>query len=159
MKNVEYLGLKTDVVEDLTDKLNTLLANYHIYYQNVRGFHWNIKGQFFFELHAKFEELYTDALEKIDEIAERIKTLGATPIHTFSDFVDESQIKEKRNVSDGKEAVESILNSLSVLIEIEREIIRLSDEAEDEATTTLIGEYLATQEKYIWMFNAFLGNR
>jgi starvation-inducible DNA-binding protein len=159
MENVQYLGLKTDVVEELTDRLNELLCNYQVYYMNVRGFHWNIKGERFFELHAKFEELYTDALEKIDEIAERIRTLGGVPVHSFSDYVEGSHIKEKRNISDGIEASESILASLSTLIEIEREVLRLADEANDEATITVIGEYLSQQEKSVWMFNAFLGNR
>ncbi|MBA3898953.1 MAG: DNA starvation/stationary phase protection protein [Bacteroidetes bacterium] len=159
MKNVEYLGLKTDVVEDVTDRMNTLLGNYQIYYMNVRGFHWNIKGDMFFELHEKFEELYTDALKKIDEIAERVKTLGATPVHSFSDYVEDSSIKEKRNITSGREAAESILDSLKILIEIERDVLSYAYEAKDEATIKLMGKYLTYQEKQVWMFNAFLGNK
>jgi starvation-inducible DNA-binding protein len=159
MKNVEYLGMKSLVVEELTDRLNSLLGNYQIYYMNVRGFHWNIKGDMFFELHGKFEELYTDALKKIDEIAERIKTLGVTPVHSFSDYIEDSDIKEKRNVSNGKEAAESILDSLRILIDIERDILNYAEETHDEATIRLMGKYLNYQEKQVWMFNAFLGNR
>ena len=67
-------------------ELNTLLADYHIYYQNLRNFHWNILGDNFFELHEKFEELYTDARVKIDEIAERILTLRYHPMSNLKDF-------------------------------------------------------------------------
>ena len=69
------LGLDRGKVQNLTTNLNELLANFQVYYQNLRGLHWNIKGKSFFELHVKFEELYTDSQEKIDMIAERILTL------------------------------------------------------------------------------------
>ena len=73
------IGLDSRDAKKLAEKLNELLANYSIFYQNTRGYHWNIKGEKFFELHLKFEELYNDLLIKIDEVAERILTLGASP--------------------------------------------------------------------------------
>ena len=85
MKN--SIGLDKDKAKKLADELNILLANYQVFYINTRGFHWNITGQEFFELHAKFEEIYNDALIKVDEIAERIRTLGHTPLHTFTDYL------------------------------------------------------------------------
>ena len=87
------IGLNNEQSKQLAKKLNVLLSNYHLFYQNARSFHWNITGEKFFELHVKFEELYTDALLKIDEIAERILTLGHTPTHTFSDYLALSSIK------------------------------------------------------------------
>jgi starvation-inducible DNA-binding protein len=159
MENVAYLGLKTEKIEDLSEKLNELLANYQVFYMNLRGFHWNIKGNNFFELHAKFEELYNDAAEKIDELAERIKTLGFTPMHSFSDYVDVSGIKERRNVSDGTRCVESILDSLSHLLEVERDILQISADGEDEGTNNLMSDFIKDHEKLVWMFNAFLGGK
>jgi starvation-inducible DNA-binding protein len=85
MSKLNAIGLDVEKSKDLADMLNDLLANFSIYYMNVRGFHWNIKGEKFFELHLKFEEIYTDLQEKIDEIAERILTLGQTPMHAYSD--------------------------------------------------------------------------
>ena len=70
------IGLDSKQSEVLAAELNVLLANYQLYYQNTRGLHWNIKGKHFFELHVKFEEIYTDAQLKIDLIAERVLTLG-----------------------------------------------------------------------------------
>ena len=70
-------------------------ARYSIFYQNIRGYHWNIKGEKFFELHLKFEELYNDLFLKIDEVAERILTLGHTPTHNYTDYRATSKIKER----------------------------------------------------------------
>lgn len=94
------IGLDNAQVKELIEKLNDLLANYQVFYQNVRGFHWNIRGQKFFELHVKFEELYNDMHTKIDEIAERILTLGGTPLHTFEDYTSISKVKVLKNASE-----------------------------------------------------------
>ena len=150
------IGLDTGLTKDLADKLNNLLANYHIFYMNARGFHWNIKGEKFFELHVKFEELYTDALIKIDEIAERILTLGYSPVHSFSDYVSDSQINEIKNISDGNIAVGSILNGFKILLESEREILELSEKAKDEGTNSLMSDYIPQQEKLVWMYSSYL---
>jgi len=151
------IGLNEKASKQLADKLNNLLSNYHLFYQNTRGFHWNITGEKFFELHLKFEELYTDTLLKIDEIAERILTLGYTPTHTFSDYVAQSKIKEAKNVTDGKKAVGNILEAFAVLLPLERELLSLSAEANDEGTNALMSDYIRQQEKLVWMYSAFLG--
>src|SRR5690554_7952701 len=102
MAKVSKIGLDKEESKQLGEKLNVLLANYSVFYQNVRGYHWNIKGDTFFELHDKFEELYNDLFKKIDEVAERVLTLGYNPIHTYSEYFELSEIKESERVSDGK---------------------------------------------------------
>lgn len=151
------IGLDQKQSKILSEKLNTLLANYQLFYMNARGFHWNIKGEKFFELHVKFEELYNDSLIKIDEIAERILTLGFTPLHTYSDYSAVSKIKEAKNVSGGVAAVKEILNGYEVLLPLERELLELSGESGDEGTNALMSDYIREQEKLIWMYSAFLG--
>jgi starvation-inducible DNA-binding protein len=150
------IGLDIEKARKLAEKTNILLADFQIFYINTRGFHWNIKGDKFFELHLKFEELYTDTQLKIDEIAERILTLGHTPSHSFSDYLKLSDINEKRNVTNGKEAVNSILESFEILLKIEREILKLSDDAGDEGTNALMSDYIRQQEKLVWMYSAYL---
>jgi starvation-inducible DNA-binding protein len=150
------IGLSTEKSVELANKLNLLLANYQLFYINARGFHWNIKGDKFFELHLKFEELYTDALIKIDEIAERVLTLGHVPMHTFSDYTAHAAIKEARNVSNGKEAMQWVVSGFQTLLVQEREILDLSAEAGDEGTNALMSDYIRAQEKLVWMFNAYL---
>ncbi|AKD01887.1 Dps family protein [Pontibacter korlensis] len=156
MANTNLIGIDADKAKQLADKLNTLLANYQIFYINARGFHWNISGNKFFELHAKFEELYTDAIQKIDEIAERILTLGHTPYHSFSTYLERSTIKEVANVSEGNQAVQEVLNGFRILIENERELLALSEDAEDEGTNALMSDYIREQEKTVWMYSAYL---
>lgn len=156
-KQLNAIALDIDNSRELASKLNLLLANYHVFYMNTRGFHWNIKGNKFFELHVKFEELYIDLAIKIDEIAERILTLGHTPFHTFTDLLANSSVKEKRDVTDGFEAVQEILNSFRVILEAERELLDLADEAKDEGTNSLMSDYITVQEKSVWMYSSYLG--
>ena len=150
------LGLDRQKVASLNSGLNELLANFQIYYQNLRGLHWNIKGQSFFELHVKFEELYTDAQEKIDMIAERILTLQGTPLHTFEDYLAESSVTVGKNISNDRESVELVANSLERLIELERHLLDESDEANDEGTNSMMSDFISEQEKTVWMLKAWL---
>ena len=155
MKNA--IGIEIEKANQLTEKLNDLLANYQVFYQNLRGLHWNVKGKEFFELHLKFEELYDDAVIKIDEIAERILTLGGTPLHTFNDYVRHSEIKSIENMTDGPEGVQHIINNYSILIEKERGLLLLSDDANDEGTNSQMSDYITQSEKTVWMLTAYLG--
>lgn len=158
MKNLNSIGLHQDKAEELANKLNELLANYAIFYQNTRGFHWNIKGEKFSELHLKFEELYNDLLLKIDEVAERILTLGHTPEHSYSQYAKTSTIKESKKVSDGLIAVEQILEGFKTTIVMQREILGLASDANDEGTNALMTDYIRFQEKQVWMYSSFLTN-
>ncbi|KAA8984509.1 MULTISPECIES: Dps family protein [Gammaproteobacteria] len=151
------IGIEESKAQGLADQLNELLAHYQIFYMNVRGYHWNIKGDKFFELHTKFEELYTDLLLKVDEIAERILTLGYRPIHAYSEYMNLSRIPERTNVTDGHQCVKEILDGLSVLIKLERDILEASGEASDEGTNSLMSDYITEQEKTAWMYSSFLG--
>lgn len=156
MKSTNAIGLDTIKSQQLADKLNDLLANYSVFYQNTRGYHWNIKGEKFFELHLKFEELYNDLLLKIDEVAERILTLGHSPKHNYSDYMTVSKIHESKQVAEGIKAVTNILDSFKTIITIQRELLLLSAEAGDEGTNALMSDYIRAQEKSVWMYSAFL---
>lgn len=154
--NMTSIGLPSDYVKKASEKLNELLAAYQVFYINTRGYHWNIKGDKFFELHLKFEELYTDFQIKIDEVAERVLTLGHTPMHSYTDYLKKSVVKESQNVSDGKQAVSEILDAFKMIILIQREILSLSAEADDEGTNALMSDYIREQEKVVWMYSSFL---
>jgi len=157
MKTVnELLGLNQKNSTELVNELNTLLANYQLFYQNLRGFHWNVKGNKFFELHLKFEELYNDAVVKIDEIAERILTLGGTPMHAFSDYLENAQLSTAKNISNGNECMQITLENLATLVRAEKAILSLAQEADDEGTLTLLTDYISQQEKTVWMLHAWL---
>ena|SRR6218665_814881 len=156
MKQLNAIGLDTKKSQKLAEQLNGLLANYSIFYQNVRGCHWNIKGEKFFELHLKFEELYTDLQLKIDEVAERILTLGHAPAHNYSGYKKIAKIAESEQVSDGIKAVKNILDSFQIIIALQRALLDLSADAGDEGTNALMSDYIRAQEKTVWMYSAFL---
>ena len=154
---MNIIGINANKTKEINNQLNNLLSNFQVYYQNLRGLHWNIKGKNFFELHLKFEELYTDAQEKVDMIAERILTLQGTPLHTFSDYTSISKVPVSRDITNDVEAVKVIVNSLAIILSIERELLNISDEADDEGTNAMMSDFISEQEKTLWMLNAWLG--
>lgn len=143
--------------QDLIEKLNKLLADYQMYYQNLRGLHWNVKGAMFFMLHEKYEELYNQASEVIDEIAERILMVGGEPLHTFDDYLATATLKEVKNVSNGNSGVETVLENTRFLLESFNEILEVASKTGDEGTAAMISEWIGYAEKQIWMLESYLG--
>jgi starvation-inducible DNA-binding protein len=150
------LGLPVKESELIIVELNILLSNFQVYYQNLRGIHWNIRGKRFFDLHVKFEELYNDSQLKIDGIAERVLTLGGRPLHTFEDYIKFNQLTVGKNISNDEKAIHLIVDSLSHLLKIERSILVKSAEISDEGTNSMMSDFIAEQEKTIWMMRAWL---
>ena len=145
--SLNTLGLNKAQVEKEVSLLNVLLANYQTYYQNLRGVHWNIKGKRFFELHVKFEEA---------QIAERILTLGGVPFHTLQSYVKHATVPVGENIFDDDKTVRLVINTISALLPLERELLTLSDEIGDEGTNSLISGFISEQEKNVWMLKAYL---
>ncbi|MEO1055105.1 MAG: DNA starvation/stationary phase protection protein [Bacteroidota bacterium] len=142
--------------DKLIEQLNLLLADYQVYYQNLRGFHWNIQGKHFFELHGKFEELYRDSAEKIDEVAERILTIDGKPLHTYEDYLNSSDIKSAKDVYSAEGTVHHIVDGLSLLIAAEEKAKSEAEKVGDDATADLMTQFVEQQEKTKWMFKAWL---
>jgi starvation-inducible DNA-binding protein len=150
------LGLPVKETQELVKQLNILLSNFQVYYQNLRGLHWNIRGKRFFDLHLKFEELYNDSQLKIDLIAERVLTLSGTPLHTFSDYIAQSKLKVGKNISKDTEAIQLIMDSLVELLKLERIILEDSGAINDEGTNSMMSDFIVEQEKTIWMLKAWM---
>ena len=150
------IGLPTTQTKEIVSELNDLLASYSVLYMNTRGFHWNIKGKEFFELHLKFEEIYNALVLQIDEIAERILTLEGIPLHSFTDNLNHSAIKEVTHITNGKIALENILESYTSIIGQERKILKLAGDIDDEGTSAQMSDYIKLQEKEVWMFRSYL---
>ncbi|MDR2383293.1 MAG: DNA starvation/stationary phase protection protein [Prevotellaceae bacterium] len=153
---IDYTGIKKEGAAAIVAGLGILLADLQVFYANMRGFHWNIKGKSFFALHAKFEEQYDDIAEKVDEVAERILMLGGTPENSYSQYVKVASLKEVSGVNCEIEIVNSILDSYKTIIARERAMIALANEYNDEATVSLMSDYIKEQEKTVWMLVAFL---
>lgn len=153
----EKISLKEKEVKPVVDHLNDLLANYHIHYQKLRGCHWNVKGQSFFTLHLKFEELYTQALLTIDELAERILTLGKSPISTFDDYIKTANLKEIDTIGMKDTAmVKALIADMAALIEMERELLDITADAGDDGTNDMINRFMQFKEKNTWMLRSFV---
>ncbi|GAA4918239.1 DNA starvation/stationary phase protection protein [Mucilaginibacter defluvii] len=155
--DAKEISLEERKVKPVVDLLNDLLANYHIHYQKLRGCHWNIKGQNFFTLHLKFEELYTEALTTIDELAERILTLGKPPHSTFADYIKESSIKEINTIGmKDTDMVRAIIQDMATLIAMEREILDVTADAGDDGTNDMVNRFMQFKEKTTWMLRSFV---
>jgi starvation-inducible DNA-binding protein len=150
------IGLPIAESEIIVNELNILLSGFQIYYQNLRGLHWNIRGKRFFNLHIKFEELYNDAQLQIDAIAERVLTIGGKPLHTFQDYIDNNRLKIGKDISNDEDAVHLVVESLATLLTIERVILAKSDEISDEGTNSMMSDLIKDQEKTVWMMKAWL---
>ncbi|MDF3077719.1 MAG: starvation/stationary phase protection protein [Sphingobacteriaceae bacterium] len=158
--DAKQIGLEEKQIRPVVDQLNELLANYHIHYQKLRGCHWNVKGRSFFTLHAKFEELYNDAINSIDELAERILTLGKAPLSTYKEYIETSRLKEIPTVGvEDMQLVQAILDDFATLIELEREIMESTSESGDDGTNDLINRFIQFQEKNTWMLRSFAGKK
>jgi starvation-inducible DNA-binding protein len=154
--DAKEISLDEKEVKPVVDLLNDYLANYHVHYQKLRGCHWNIKGSNFFTLHVKFEELYTSAQETIDEIAERVLTLGKPPHSRFADYIKESQIKEIDTIGMADMAmVDALLEDMSKLIELERELLEATELAGDDGSNDMVNRFMQFKEKNTWMLRSF----
>ena len=150
-----YLNLDTKKTETTVEELNVLLADYHVYYQELRNFHWNVEGTNFFDLHEQFEDMYDDAKEKIDAIAERILTLRYSPDSSLATYLEKSNITESPKGFDDRKMVDTLLEDHQTIIQQMRQVVNAADEANDEGTVDLIGGYIRELEKTDWMLDTW----
>ncbi|MDR3235770.1 MAG: DNA starvation/stationary phase protection protein [Prevotellaceae bacterium] len=149
------VGLEITVINPVIEKLGDLLANYQVFYTNLRGLHWNIQGDKFYELHGVYEEYYNEFAEKIDEVAERIVILGGVPANRFSDYLKISTVKEIAGVSDWKIGVRNVLETLQFLVSKLRELHALAIKSGDHGTVCLANHAIKSFEKKIWMLAVY----
>lgn len=152
---MSFLNLDKEKTNAIAKDLNLLLADYHLYYQKLRNFHWNITGRDFFILHEKFEEMYNDTQVKIDEIAERILTLRFRPVSNYSEYLEKSSLKESATSLTDVEMIETILKDHSTILKQLRATLNQAADANDEGTADLLTGYIADIEKTSWMLDAW----
>lgn len=152
---MNYLNLDKSKTKNTVKELNILLSDYHLYYQKLRNFHWNIVGRNFFDLHEQFEVMYDDAKLKVDEIAERILTLRFQPESNLSTYLKLSSIQESTEEKNDVEMVENLLHDHGIIITQMRKVVSVADDNGDEGTIDLIGAYIRELEKTSWMLDAW----
>ncbi len=150
------LGYNKDESEKIVESLNKLLANYHVHYQKLRNFHWNVTGGDFFDLHEKFEELYNEAFENIDLIAERIRVFGMTPLSLIKEYLEYAEIKEVGTDLPSDEMVKEVLRDFEVLAENMNDVAEKVADLGDSATEDMLIAMIKSIELHHWMFTSFL---
>ncbi|MCK0155829.1 DNA starvation/stationary phase protection protein [Cellulophaga sp. F20128] len=155
---MNYLNISDTKLIPVIGELNLLLADYSIYYQKLRSFHWNVLSENFFDLHDKLEELYTDARLKIDEIAERVLTLRYHPVSNYSKYLETSSIKEVSPLITDVEMISEILGDHQKLLEQMKATMANAEKAGDKETIAMLGSYTANLEKLSWMLDAWRKN-
>ncbi|MCU9614292.1 DNA starvation/stationary phase protection protein [Caldibacillus lycopersici] len=140
----------------LHQTMNSLIANFQVMYTKLHHFHWFVKGPHFFNLHEKFEELYNEVTEHVDDIAERILTLQEKPISTLKECLSLATIKEAIGIGKDLEMVEEVLQDFQT---IDKQLLQGIKEASaegDEGTVDLLLGISKKLEKHSWMLRAFL---
>jgi starvation-inducible DNA-binding protein len=143
--------------EKLEGKLNQLLSGFQVYYQNLRAFHWLVKGPQFYQLHEKFEEFYDQAAEDIDEIAERILMIGGKPLHSFEDYLKHTGLKAEKDLVKASDILPVVIRNVEHLLGEVREVAREAGEIDDEGTLALMSDFISSFEKRLWMLNSLQG--
>jgi len=142
--------------QPLDQDLATLLADYQVFYMKLRGYHWTVTGPLFFGLHAKFEELYDDAAEKVDTLAERLAARGVRPPVTLAEQLRLARLEEDAGQPSANDMVRNVAADLETLNQSLRKLEEAAASSGDAATQNLAQGYADGQEKTIWMLRAFL---
>ena len=152
------LGWTTKETAKISTALNELLANYSVHYQKLRNYHWNVKGSDFFDLHEQFESQYNEALQHIDDIAERIRIFQETPLSTMKDYLDTAEIKETTTALESVLMVREILSDYTILLKYMFNVVEVAVGQDDSGTEEMVKKFINTLEKHHWMLSAFLAN-
>jgi starvation-inducible DNA-binding protein len=142
---------------ELQNVLNKQIANWNILFVKLHNYHWYVKGEQFFTLHAKFEELYNEAATHIDELAERLLAIGGQPVATMKEYIEASSINEANGSEDSVQMVQSIIRDYTAIIEELKQGMAKAEEVSDETTGDMLLAIHSSLEKHLWMLNAYLG--
>jgi len=140
----------------IAGQLNILLADSTVFYQKLRHYHWNVRGPKFFELHAKFEEIYEKWAPFIDQVAERIIALDTVPLHTLKTMLENATLKEDAKIPDGTQMVHKVIADLNALRASMNDIIEAAEKSGDRTTANLLEGLGDAIEADVWMLKAWL---
>jgi starvation-inducible DNA-binding protein len=148
-------GARMKTNNRVVDGLNGLLADSTVFYQKLRHYHWNVEGRHFFELHAKFEEIYTRWADSIDEIAERILMVGGVPLHTLKSMLETASLDEDESTPAAAQMVDLVAADLQALHARAGEVIEAAEAADDRGTANMLDALRDAMEKDVWMLRAW----
>jgi starvation-inducible DNA-binding protein len=139
----------------IADQLNTLIADFTVFYQKMRHYHWNVKGENFYMLHEKFEEMYTEIGDVIDELAERVVGLESIPLHTLGHMLETASIEEDGELPKPATMIARVVGDVEFLTQKLLASITTAEEADDRTTVNLLDEIHDSLEGHLWMLKAW----
>ncbi|WP_240377122.1 Dps family protein [Bacillus piscicola] len=142
---------------ELQEVLNKQIANWNVLFVKLHNYHWYVKGDQFFTLHTKFEELYNEAALHNDELAERLLAIGGKPIATLKDYLETASIQDATGAEAADEMVQTVVNDFSAIIGELKEGMSVAEQAGDETTSDMLLAIHTSLEKHVWMLKAYLG--
>ncbi|MGX9135674.1 Dps family protein [Rummeliibacillus sp. JY-2-4R] len=144
-------------MSNLQQELNQLVSSWSVMYMKLHNFHWYVKGPTFFTLHAKFEELYNEATQHLDDIAERLLALDGQPVATLKEHLEISEIKEAQGSETAEQMVKTLIQDFEVLMKRLKSGMTEAANENDDMTEDLLNSIYQSLEKHTWMLKAFLG--
>lgn len=150
------IGITEKEREQVAEGLKVLLADSYTLYLQTHNFHWNVTGPRFRELHLMFEEQYTELATAVDEIAERIRTLGVYAPGTYKAYAALSNIKEVDDVPEAAEMVQILTRGHEQIVKSCRAVLKPAQKADDESTVSLVSDRMVLHEKTAWMLRSLL---
>lgn len=151
------IGIKEQDSKVIAGLLNKLLSDENVLYTKARNAHWNIEGPDFHAQHLFFESLYTELAEIIDEVAERVRSVGHYAVGTMKEFLELTQLTEmKYKKNDSKGYISELLNDYESIIISLREDIKLAEDHHDAGTEDFLVGLLEKHEKTAWMLRSHL---
>ncbi|WP_286233883.1 Dps family protein [Thalassotalea sediminis] len=148
------IGITHQSRQQVANQLNALLADTYTLYLQSHNFHWNVTGPKFRELHLMFEEHYVELAEAVDEIAERIRTLGFPAPGTYKAFASLTNVTEPQDTPDAEGMLTTLLTNHETLVKTCRHALREAQEVDDESSIALISDRMRVHEKTAWMLRA-----
>ncbi len=150
------IGIDRDDRQKIAGGLSRLLADTYTLYLKTHNYHWNVTGPRFRELHLMFEEQYTELATAVDEIAERVRTLGYPAPGTYKEFAELSSIEEVAGVPAAEEMVQDLVTAHETVVRTCREVLPAAQTADDESTVSLVSDRMRIHEKTAWMLRSLL---
>jgi len=138
--------------QTVADRMNDLLSDYNIIYQNVKGFHWNFKGSDYFDFHQKFEDLHGKLQLDINKLAEQIAQLGYEPLHSYSDYLKNSIHKEVTGSNTNHVCLTNVIEGLRSLIFSSTLAAIEAEEVGENNTEKLLRRFAFELENELWVF-------
>ncbi|GGN93662.1 Dps family protein [Saccharibacillus kuerlensis] len=156
MENVKT-NVNVDSAVELHRALNKQVADWSVLYTKLHNYHWYVKGTHFFTLHAKFEEFYNSAAARMDEVAERLLTIGGAPAATLREHLELTSVSEAKGSETAEEMVRTLITDFRRQAAELEGAIEIAGELEDKVTEDLLIGMKTEVEKDAWMLEAYMG--